>query len=435
MNLDVTLSESATIAGTLTNAGGQPVASAQVRLASVGAPVTRIASTDAQGRYRFDHVVLMPFRVQGCESTGLRLCAADGAALTSAGATVNLAIGVPGSINGTVFANSSGTVVASPNVTLLNRDYSGPFYQDGFSRTVFGAPDGTYSSNSLPAGNWTAMASDFKTGRAGIATGTLTPGGTSTIDVTLGNATTFVRALDGSTNNFRYDIECDGSLWRGGQPALGTRAFSGGASFLALFPGTASTGATAFFPCLDAAPLEMNGRGVALDGGRLDVVGLEISRKIFVPESAEFGRYLEVLTNRTAVDLTVRVSVTGTLAMASAATSLAVRPSDTGNTVAVFQDATETASSAGFVFAGAGASVPAIPIRVEALAPNYKYEWIVTVPAGQTRSVLHFVTQGEASAATAVANQSFALANLSDPAALVGLRAAEKSSIVNFIVP
>jgi hypothetical protein len=87
------------------------------------------------------------------------------------------------------------------------------------------------------------------------------------------------------------------------------------------------------------------------------------------------------------------------------------------------------------VFAGQGAPVSAIPTEVADHHHEYQYEWILTVPAGQTRSLLHFVVQGPASGAAAVASQASSLAALSDPLVLTGLTAAEKASIVNFIIP
>jgi hypothetical protein len=353
--------------------------------------------------------------------------------VTLAGATVNLAIGQPGSVSGTVFGDG-GAVFGSADISLFNRDYSGPVYPGGFSKRVFGGSDGRYSSDNLPAGSYTVTTQDYASHRAGIATGVLSPGGTSTIDVTLGNAAILPLILDGATNGFRYDIACDGSLLYGGQPALGKLAFYGGASILSVSAGPNGTGATAFLGCYDVGRLATNNRGVTLENGTIDAVGVDIVRKIFVPEGAEFGRYLEVLTNRTSVDLTVRLGMFGRLAMSESDTSLAVRPADTGNTVSVFEDASASQPSVGFVFAGQNAPVAALPTTIATGNSSFKYEWVVTVPAGQTRSILHFVVQGPASGAAAVGTQSFALAALTDPNALAGLTAEEKASIVNFVI-
>jgi len=403
-------------------------------LAGVGAPSRRSVTTDAAGGYRFDHVALTAFRVQGCDSPfGLPRCAAASGAATSGGVTVNLALSQPGSLNGTVFADGSGAVVSFADVYVVNRDHAGPFYPGGFRRNLFTEANGRYSGANLPAGSYTVIAEDYSTKRAGIASGVLSPGGTATIDVTFGNATTFPLVLDGATNGFRYDIGCDGSLQSGGQPAQFQLAFSGGASVLNVAAGP-NGAANTFFGCVDGAPLTMNNRGVTIEGGTFDAAGVDVTRKIFVPEGAEFGRYLEVLTNRTPIDLTVRIGMTGRLAMADEDTHLTARPADTSNTVAVFEDGSFSRSSVGFVLGGQGAPVTALPTTIAAGNSAFKYEWVVTVPAGQTRSLLHFVVQGPSSGAAAVGTQSFGLANLTDPNALAGLTAAEKASIVNFVI-
>jgi hypothetical protein len=328
-------------------------------------------------------------------------------------------------VNGTVFADGNGTVVSFPDVALQNRD--------GFFQRAFSESDGRYAVSNLPPGTFTVTAYDFNTGRTGIATGVVSPGGTSTVNVTVGNATSFEpHVLDGSATGFRYDIGCEGAVGNGGQPALGQMAFQGGA-ILTLAAGPTSTGASTLFGCLYSGRLELNNRGVVLEGGRYDVVGVETTRKIFVPEGGEFGRYLEMLTNRTSVDLTVRVRINGRLAMQDADTRLTVKPSDNSNTAAVFEDASGEHSSVGFVFGSQGAPVAALPTGIAALARNHKYEWVVTIPAGQTRSILHYVVQ--ATTAGAAAAESIALANLSEPNALAGLTAAEKASIVNFVIP
>ncbi len=60
-------------------------------------------------------------------------------------------------------------------------------------------------------------------------------------------------------------------------------------------------------------------------------------------------------------------------------------------------------------------------------------EWQVTVPAGQTRSLMHFLVQAEPGSA-ALSDLS-GLTLLVDAHALEGLSADERASIVNFVVP
>ena len=65
------------------------------------------------------------------------------------------------------------------------------------------------------------------------------------------------------------------------------------------------------------------------------------------------------------------------------------------------------------------------------------FSYTVTVPAGGTAIIMHFAVQREPGAAgqAAAASQADALATLSDPLALSGMTAEERSQVVNFNVP
>jgi hypothetical protein len=108
-------------------------------------------------------------------------------------------------------------------------------------------------------------------------------------------------------------------------------------------------------------------------------------------------------------------------------------PASTANTYAVMNSS--QSGTSGFVFAGSGAATSVVAASFNNFVPIYVYGWNVTIPAGQTVILMHFViVRGPADVAGAE-TQAKELVNMSDPNALLGMTAAEKSEVVNFNVP
>ena len=89
----------------------------------------------------------------------------------------------------------------------------------------------------------------------------------------------------------------------------------------------------------------------------------------------------------------------------------------------------------GFVFAGTNATVPATNVTFATGNGFVSYKWHVTVPAGQTRVLMHFAAQRDQNDSAGAAAIAQALANLTDPDASTGLTVADTSQIVNFRIP
>jgi hypothetical protein len=87
----------------------------------------------------------------------------------------------------------------------------------------------------------------------------------------------------------------------------------------------------------------------------------------------------------------------------------------------------------GLVFGGYNAPVLA-SAQVADGGRHYSYEWTVTIPAGETRRLMHFVVQGRPGFPNyaAAINRTTAIAALSDPVAWADLTFEELATIVNF---
>jgi hypothetical protein len=64
------------------------------------------------------------------------------------------------------------------------------------------------------------------------------------------------------------------------------------------------------------------------------------------------------------------------------------------------------------------------------------YNWpAVTVPAGQSVTLMHFIVQRDPSDLIGVKSRAESLVNLTDPNALTGMSAADKAQVINFRIP
>ena len=190
-----------------------------------------------------------------------------------------------------------------------------------------------------------------------------------------------------------------------------------------------------------AAEADMGGRQLSMrnygGGGRvreIRVGGLFVTRKIYVPTSGYFARYLEILENRSGAPITVDVQLRPRMwAARIGATSsggAALSPSDQWF---VTEGSQSQPLAAAEVYAGPGG----VPSFTEAFGGGFDLSatlrWgAVTVAPGGRAIFLHFTAQqADPSAAVATAARLVQL-----PAeALVGLSAADAADIRNFTVP
>jgi hypothetical protein len=158
------------------------------------------------------------------------------------------------------------------------------------------------------------------------------------------------------------------------------------------------------------------------------------TRKVFVPEGGGFARYLETLTNPTAVPQTITVSITGYTGNGNP--RIQVAPSTTGNTFTVtdFPDCDCSTPTLARVFQGAG--TPALSVSGLSTRDDYfSFTYRLTLTPGATVSVMHFEVQRGASDTAGAEAQARALVDLTDPNVLAGLSDVERAQIVNFVIP
>ena len=410
INQDVTLPEGATVIGSVFD-NGEPVSAAAVTLISQGA-TARTVFASAGGFFSFGSSVPPgPIRLQACNSLGA--CSSQ-VAFAEVGGFLNVTLTIQaGQVFGQVL-DEEGSSVGNATVSAYNRSDS------GLSNVLAVSSDGEFFFQSLPAGVVTIAAFAPGSTIGGVTETILEPGGSAFVDVHLnGTATKFDYPLDSDAS--RFVVRCDGGAWVG--PNGDTAVDASTLQFAR--PNGTSLGT---FPCLPFAAL-VNSREPVLDAGYVDGVGLEVARKVFVPEEGGFVRYLEVLTNPGPVDVTVRVRVSGTI---NELPTVTLTPAETNNTHALLNDGD---AILGLVFGGYDAPVQAVS-RIANGVQTYSYEWTVTIPAEETRRLLHFVVQGQRGFPNyaVAASWAAALAELNDEFALAGLSFEEKATIVNFVI-
>jgi hypothetical protein len=431
--VNLALPPSATIQGAVFTASGNPVAWAYVALASPGLSFTRQVQADDLGRYRFDQAPLGPFSIQACDYYGASndvVCGVAGGALEAGGGTVDVTLPALGEVSGSVFGTDGTTPVANADVTLENFVHAGPM-DAAFTTSATADASGHYQFTGIPVGALRISAFDPTTNLGGLAEGTLTSAGPTAINVTVGNAARLPFNLDGA-DGFRYDVDCYGRIGDGGTVNRNLSDAYDGSSYLAVYGSGFYTG----FPCTSMARLENGGRELVL--GPSTTSGVTVSRKLFVPPGGRFLRNLETVTNSSAADLIVTVEVSGNLGPTASRSRIVVAPSDTGETFAVTNDAYAPDSSIpalAHVFAGSGARAGVSNSYFVTGDDNISYIWTVTIPAGQTRSLMHFAVQRDPDDAAGARTQAEALVSLSDPDALSGMTAEERAAVLNFNVP
>ncbi len=196
------------------------------------------------------------------------------------------------------------------------------------------------------------------------------------------------------------------------------------------------------------------------------IAGLDVTRKIYVPETGYFARYLEILSNpgacarsrstssSPAVWATCRVRLVGVhrdraddQATSSGDTTLDVSDAQTADRWLVLDDATVTdifdptetprgLPATAFVFDGGSASnraSVATYVTSSSTEGRLTYQWSgVTVPAGGKVILMHFVVQ---QSSTAVGTASAQRLVQLPPEALFGVDQSERPLVANFTVP
>lgn len=412
--LDVTLPPAGTVLGTVINALGAPIEDAEVYVHSSELDLDRQTYTDASGSYQIDSVAAGEITVwardpdSGLVSIGTGQLASQGQVLR-----IDLVPPTTAALNGRVLGVDGTTTVGSASVTATTVTSFGPFELLEFPATS--AADGSFVLEPLPLGDFRVMA--VADGVVGRATATLDEDGTS-VDVRLGDEVTLPFTLSGADGS-RYDVGCQATLNDGG---FGTATDAYDYSYRLTIDNWY------YFPCVAVADTRQSGRELVF--GPYEVSRIMVSRQVYVPPAGGYARYLEVLRNPGATDITVSMHVQGYLG-SYPNTQILVSPASTGNRYAVTSDS-GTDPTLAHVFAGAGA--PAAGTFQFVTSGYMDYSWSVVIPAGGQVSFLHFAIQRSDGDTTGARQQAEMLANGTQPGMFDGLSAADRASIRNFVV-
>ncbi len=253
---------------------------------------------------------------------------------------------------------------------------------------------------------------------------TLTPGGTATANVSLGDeasfdATSKTAKLEGP-DGYLYDVSCKGQLLTGGTTNGKEQAFK--------TVETLQINDLLTPPCYLQYQSELDGREVTL--GETEVDGLYVTRKIFSPAGGGYTRYLEYVRNPTSTVQYVYAGLFGDLA-SGATSSTIVNPTTTSNTYGIYGTTGTTATPAvGFLLGDANQGSATGYFYLYNTSGQYSYSYSTSIQPNSTVIFMHFVAQNNDS--SQVQSTMLNLLTLSDPDALDGLSALEKSEIVTF---
>ncbi len=371
-------------------------------------------TTDENGAFSFSHVPVGGLTLRACWNNR---CATASATLAAEGETVVVTVTLPpaAQVTGIVLAADRVTPVADIEVGLVNPEsYSSWTVTDAAGRFMF---DG------LPDGNFRAIAQQYPSAAA-VNIAVLAGRVTDTV-LRLGSAVVDEAVLIAG-DGFRYDIDCRGRLISGGNGS--GLSFPYNSAYRLRLNGQ-STG------CQSIIGLRESGRqaviGPASSGGE-GPAALEVTRKIFVPESGRFARYLELLRNLTDEVQTITVRIDGTL-YSGEGMLLPVTPAATASRYAVTAGLDSSTVVVGHVFSGTGGQLPVVSFEPD--NSFFSYEWTVALPPHAAAAFLHFTAQRDGDDVAGADTQSVALSALTDPEALTGLDAFELGLIVNFVAP
>lgn len=478
--VNVQLPAGGTVSGTFRDSAGNPIPNANVQVFSAGAVLAANlespfsiffrhinTNTDSQGHYALNRVaagevvaIASPPLANGTlaldSSNSAYVAATAGNLSNGQSLTLDVALPPTSTITGTVFAADGTTPVPNANIFAVeNTGVAGGFadffanFTAGNSFLSFADASGNFRIDSIPMGTVSVLAADSAFDViSGRATGTLSTSGPLILNPVIGNAV-FINDDYNLTdsNGFVYSILCNGEV---------ASNFQNSSSVPFRFASDILVNENDLFDsyfCGNGAygTLDQNGRQLTLGPrpGGVSHLLLRVQRKIFVPTTGGFIRYVDSFTNPLDVPISTNVDVTSGLNFPAPDTVLA-DPQTNGNTLVVLQNSIQPLSPIlGFVFSGKNPLVPANPfINLSSgfFSSFVDYQWnqgpavpefqgSVTIPPHQTISFMHFVIQWNSQDPAGAIAQAQALVNMTDPNEFVGLTTQEKSQVVNFNVP
>jgi hypothetical protein len=430
--VNITLPPSGTVKGTVFTADGNPAPFAEIGLSSPGLFRDNFARADNLGNFSFAHAPVGSFQLQATDENFVTFTTVSGTLANDGDSvTINIVLPATGSVSGTVFNTDGTTPVANATITVENIDSTGP--NGWFSVETKTFSDGTYRMNNVPVGAIRVSSADPNNQNAsGFATGQVTANQNTTVNVVLGQGFSFFRPgffnfdLDG-TNGYRFDIDCDGEIDRGGRidGTVGS-GYSFGGELLELNGRNFDED----FPCISGSQTDLGGREIVM--GPAGLGGLTVTRKIFSPAGGGFARYLDVISNPTQEALPATAFIQSRLA-AFGNLTIVVDPATTSNTYAVTGSVNNCCGPLlGDVFAGAGAAVTPQGVTFVNGQNPVKYNYTFTVPAGGSVTLMRFAVQRDPVDLTGMQNQIQALESQTDPDEFAGMTDADKAQVINF---
>jgi hypothetical protein len=418
VNASVKLQIAGTVTGVVSRANGTPVSGATVAINSTAVTVTRYASTNANGEYTFLNVAPGTLALQARDNSTQVRGAAAATLAGDASVTANITLPQTALLMGTV-RRPDGSALSGAFVIVSSTGNGGPL--GTYSRNVVANGSGVYTLSEVPVGQVTISAGHASLPLGGILQATIAAGTTNQVNITLGNAVNFNASgyynLDG-TNGFRFDMNSCGVVASGGS-ADGTlsNAFEGAHS---LYSDTVG-----YLPCSTHARLEQDGRQIVYDAASNS--NLTMSRKVYVPVSGKFARFIDAVTNNSSAAITTELYVWGYWGTGSAT----LESHSAGRYFAVSQG--EACCTAALAYGGPNAALGASPDVYDS-SYYYQVRWTLTLNPGETKMILSYLVQNAPGSVAAVGQQAVALSNLTDGEALTGVTADEKAKIVNFKV-
>ena len=460
--ITVQLQPAGTIMGTVyAPDGSTPVSGIQVRL---NGQVNRTTTSRSDGTYSFTVVPINTYKVFAYDAYGNLRASASNVVLSTQGqqVTQNLTLIGVGTVSGQV-TNPDSTPAKGIGLTLTS---SAP----GFGRSFSAQSDanGNYTIGQVPVGGFSVQALQQSPTQvlSGTATGQITADGdqeTANIQLSISqlpiNLTQNHTLYDG--NNFPWDIAANGAIGDGFEYTFaGDFSDNVGAMNLNVIVNSSTN------------PFTGNTSGMVAQAGQeidilqQDLAGLNVTRKVYVPATGYFTRYLDIVSNPGTTPITIGVQYTsnirptntafpGVLATSSGSSS----PTNLDDWMTVGddkdEDATQTFSRANFVipelaFVYQGPSAP-----MQATSANFSLLPVdivtqifaggnseigqvqsefdnITIPPGGSVAFLNFVAQ-QTSRAGALATAQRLVQLPSE--ALAGISSSELTEIENFAQP
>jgi hypothetical protein len=426
---NIALPQTATVTGRLFDSNGNLLKGEEVDLASESLAFTRWTYTDDNGVYLFSGVPAgsVSLYASPYDDVGQLYVVGGGTVAPPATLTVDLHPVPTARLTGKL-VRADGT--PEPFGWVDVQSFGGASPNGHFEDTMEPGADGTFSFERVPLGMVKLIGYNQDFDVVGVTTLQFTAT-TPEVVLTLGTGTETDYTLTGD-NGFRFRVTATGALRDGNSPNTPSDSFPFNFTYQPYVNGN--------YFCCDYEPgLSLSGRQGTL--GPLDADLLLHTRKVFVPQSGAFVRFLEIIENPLAIPVKATVEVEASLALDASRTKVVVPADTTGNTYMVLDDSwdgrTPTAPAIAHVMAGQG-PVPNKAFLASAPrsgADNYaEYKWIATVPPNSKIVIMHFGVLREAGDAAGATSQAVALVNLSDPEALAGMTAEEKAAVRNFII-